>query len=74
MFAFDYLLVVWFLIIWLLKLNFFYGKCNVRVDVVALAGMLLCHRLDLLLDAFVNLGSVHICLECRDVAVCNMQQ
>jgi hypothetical protein len=28
----------------------------------------------LLLDGFVNLGSVHICLECRDVAVCNMQQ
>ena len=72
---FNYLLVVWLviIIIWLLELNFLHGEGDVRVHVVALAGMLLCHRLDLLLDGLVNLGSVYIRLECRDVAVCNMQ-
>ena len=55
-----YLLVVWVLIIWLLEINFPHGEGDVRVDVGVrvLAGMLLCHRLDLLQDGLLNFRGV----------------
>ena len=58
------------LIIWLLELNSPHNEGDVRVDVGVrvLAGMLLCHCLDLLQDGLFNFRGVDIRLECRDVA------
>ena len=69
-----YLLVVWVLIIWLLELNHGEGGVRVDVGVTVLGCMHLRHRLDLILDRFLNFGGVDVRLECRDVAGYNMQQ
>ena len=58
----------------LLELNHGEGDVRVDVGVTVLGCMHLRHRLDLILDRFLNFGGVDVRLECRDVAGYNMQQ